>query len=137
MNKEFFKEIDDSVQLSWKELQQLSKSIKTQIMSIEFVVELNDIQKQKYGLNKDILLVVNTYDKKMKYYYKKLEINPECYYNSPKKYYKVFTLDILQECIIQDTHTPNIKPMEDGTCKRTQRKRKLKRICQVSNQENQ
>jgi hypothetical protein len=127
MNKEFFKEIDKVVQSSWEELQQLAKSIKTQIMSIEFVVELDDIQ--KYGLNKDILLVVNTYDKKMKYYYKNLEIEPECYYNRPQKYYEVSTLDILQECIMQDSHTPNIKAMENGTCKRIQRKQKLERIC--------
>lgn len=48
------------------------------------------------------------------FYYKKRRIESQGHYILPKNYKPVSTLEILKECIKQDTNTPDIKSLEMG-----------------------
>jgi len=116
-NKEFIEDLDKINQGHWEDLKNMIKNTKTKIYSITFETLLSDELFEKYELNNDIkIMVVAKPDySDCLYYYKGLEVKPDCYYIRPDKYFNVNTLEILQECISQDKHNPDIKAIEDGT----------------------
>ena len=50
----------------------------------------------------------------VKFYFKNIQLQPDCYYIRPDDYHEVTVLEILKQCIEQGTHTPDIKFLERG-----------------------
>ncbi len=90
-------------------------SLSDKVISFEFLVSFDDVFYNKYKLKSDVKFVCNVGNNvpaKMEYYYKGIKVNPDCHYIIPDNYVKVGILKILQECINQDTHSPDIKKFE-------------------------
>lgn len=111
--QELIKELDELNQNKWSEIYKALKDV-TDVYSIGFNVYLSEEMLTKFNLNKDIVFSVknNNGVGKMKYYYKGIEIEPDCYYLRPDNYTEVTLLEILQECLTQNTYNPNIKHLE-------------------------
>lgn len=113
-NKEFFEQID---KISKEELTKLIKLIDgTQITKFTFKISLPNDVMNSFSLSEDLSFLVDSTptDNKMKYYYKNLPIEPIHYYLRPDDYHEVSTLEMLQQCIHQDTHKPDITFLERG-----------------------
>lgn len=113
-NKEFFEQLD---KISKEELNKLIKLIAdTKITKFTFEISLpNDVLK-KFWLSEDLLFLVDSTPTgcTMKYFYKNLPVEPINFYLRPDDYHEVSTLEILQQCIHQDTHKPDILFLERG-----------------------
>lgn len=48
----------------------------------------------------------------VEFYYKDKRVNPKCYYIRPKGARYVDQIDILKECLLQDTNEPDITHLE-------------------------
>lgn len=106
------------------------KDIDVQITNISFLAPVTDEFLVKYKLNKDFQFIatLNDWDDvDVSIYYKGGKLKPDCYYSRPDNWVEPHLLDIFQECIKQDTHTPNIRNLEIFNLKRS-RKRKLQNI---------
>jgi len=112
--KEFFKELDILVQNKYKEL--INLVVDSGITSFNYIVELDNNNISKFNLNKDIEFEVSATpgEGKINYLYKRIKIEPKNYWSRPIPYYEVSTLQLLQECIKQDTYNPDIKYLERG-----------------------
>ena len=121
MNK-FFKEIE---KISEEARESILGAITDQehgVLSVEINIKLSDESVSKFELNDDIMItqLCTPGEVKTKYYYKGIDVNPDCYYLRPDDYHSVSTLRILQECIAQDTPRPDIKYLERGEDKMPQ-----------------
>ena len=114
LTKEFFKELDIEVHKKYNII--FDKVSDTGVTMFMYLVQLDEEILLKYDLNKDIDFEVVVYpnEAKIKYLYKFNEIKPDNYWSRPIPYYEVTTLQILRECIKQDTCTPDIKYLERG-----------------------
>ncbi|MCK9446874.1 hypothetical protein M0Q50_08500 [bacterium] len=114
MNKSesFLIELNSKVKENYKNIFNAIADKSLNIISFEFETILEDDLLKKYNLNNNIRFIVD--DDKMKYYYKNIEIKPDCYYSRPNDYHEVSILRMLQECIIQDKSDPDIKYLERG-----------------------
>jgi hypothetical protein len=112
MNKSesFLIELNSKVKENYKNIFNAIADKSLNIISFEFETILEDDLLKKYNLNNNIRFIVD--DDKMKYYYKNIEIKPDCYYSRPNDYHEVSILRMLQECIIQDKSDPDIKYLE-------------------------
>jgi len=124
-NKMFFEELDKVTQDNYKEVVNALIKQNTKVYSFSYLIELNDDIILKYNLNNDIKFkcVVTPDSGSMEHYYKGRLVKPINLYIRPDNYCEVSTLTILQECIKQDRHDPDIRYLELGG-----RKAKLKRI---------
>lgn len=113
--KEFIKHLDELSNKKWLEIFEALKDVKD-IYSISFSIFPSEELLAEFNLNKDIhfSIVNNNGDGKMKYFYKKMAVEPDCYYVRPDNYREVTLLEVLQECIIQDTQNPDIKHIENS-----------------------
>ena len=115
MEKEFFKQLDLISNKQHKTLNSLLRDLDFEIRTITMDVNLDIETKIKFGLNSDISFSLKMDgNNKMNYYFKNAEVEPLCYYLRPDDYHEVDTLTILQECIKQDTHKPDIMYLERG-----------------------
>jgi len=114
MNKSesFLIELNSKVKENYKNIFNAIADKLLNIISFEFETILEDDLLKKYNLNNNIRFIVD--DDKMKYYYKNVEMKPDCYYSRPNDYHEVSILRMLQECIIQDKSDPDIKYLERG-----------------------
>ena len=114
MNKSesFLIELNSKVKENYKNIFNAIADKSLNIISFEFETILEDDLLKKYNLNNNIRFIVD--DDKMKYYYKNVEMKPDCYYSRPNDYHEVSILRMLQECIIQDKSDPDIKYLERG-----------------------
>ena len=112
--KEFTEELDVVVQAAYEEVRLALKNCKVKVMSLEYKVILEDNVLAKYKLNKDVGFIVDINEGKMIYTYQGRKLEPKCYYLRPDDYHEVTTLQILQQCVLQDTHKPDIKFLEEG-----------------------
>ena len=112
--KEFVKELDIEVHKKYNSIFDIVAD--TGVTSFTYLVQLKEEILSKYGLNKDIDFEVVVYpnEAKIKYLYKMVEMKPDNYWSRPTPYHEVTTLQMLQECIKQDTCTPDIKYLERG-----------------------
>ena len=111
--EEFINQLDELNKKEWTEIYEALKSV-TDVFSICFNIYPSQDILSKFGLTKDINFSVinnNGYGK-MKYYYKGRKVEPECYYLRPNNYSEVSLLEVLHECIAQNTNTPDIKHLE-------------------------
>lgn len=107
--EEFIRQLDEVNQKKWAEIYKALKNV-TDICSIGFNIYPSEEFLSNFGLNADInFSVING---KVEYYYKGVKVDPICYYIRPDNYNEVSLLEILQECIAQDTYTPDIKKLE-------------------------
>ena len=115
-NIELLKELDLVVDKDIKEIVNLQKMTDVKIISFKIQTKLDEKILVKYNLNDDIRFIIDVTPDSgiVSYYYKGLKLNPDCYYLRPDEYYSPTVLDILQECIRQDTHIPDIKFLERG-----------------------
>jgi hypothetical protein len=115
-DQEFFAEIDKVAVPTHKELITLIAKTPHGVSRIDFEVKLDDEVKERFGLNDDISIIIESKpdESKCQYYYKHAKIEADCFYLRPDNYHPVSTVRILQECIAQDTHRPDIKPIESG-----------------------
>jgi len=116
MNEEFIKELDILAQKIYKNILADLKSSKSFIYKFSYWVDMNLETKTKFGLNDDIDFIVNVDSTggKTEYLYKKMIIEPDCFYLRSNDYHEVSTLTSLQEAIKQDKHNPDIKYLESG-----------------------
>lgn len=113
-NKKLFEELEKINQENYKKFIESLNSHDLEILTVTFITKLNNELIEEFELNDDISFSCEiTPEKgKMEYYYKGLKVEPDCYYLRPDNYREVSTLEILQECIKQDTHEPDIKKIE-------------------------
>lgn len=112
---EFINILDIEAQNTWSELKDITSKSNIQLFEIQFGIKMDEDVKKSFGLNEDIKFVLNmSYETNMEYWYKNIPVKPECYYIRPDDYHDVPLLRILQECIIQDKHNPDIKYLERG-----------------------
>lgn len=114
MNKSetFLIELNSKVKENYKIIFNVIADKSLNIISFEFETILDDETLKKYNLNNNIRFIVD--DNKMKYYYKNIEIKPDCQYIRCDDYHEVSILRMLQECIIQNKNNPDIKYLERG-----------------------
>lgn len=108
-------------------LYNLMKDFKVQFTNISFIIPLNEEFINKYNLNKDFVFIATLNDWNdvdISIYYKGGKLEPVCFYIRPDDWVEPHLLDVFQECIKQDTHTPNIKKLETFSITRS-RKQKL------------
>ena len=114
----FFNELDTVVKRGWEEVTSHIKECITNVISFEYVANLDKDIKLKYGLNDDIVFVIKIdsirVEGETQYYYKGRKMEPICYYLRPDDYHEVSTLTMLRECIRQDTNKPDIMFLERG-----------------------
>ena len=70
---------------------------------------------EKYQLNEKLTFAISITSNpywKIRYMYEGIEIEPDCHYITPDYYVPVPTLTVLREAIKQNTHRPDIKPLE-------------------------
>ena len=112
----FMMEIDSIIDKQKSEIITAILSVSDKVSQIRFTADISENLLLKYDLNNDIAIHVNLTPEggKVEYCYKGIPVEPECYYIRPDDYHKVSTLTILQECIKQDKHNPDIKYLERG-----------------------
>lgn len=115
MEKQLFKDLDEIIMPLWNEL--YSKIKGYNVVEIEIKVNDENVKSvfNKYIENSKNYFSVNLAVKNHAYvnfYYKNKKINPVCYYVQPKGAKYVDQIDILKECLLQDTNEPNIKHLE-------------------------
>lgn len=118
----FFEVLDIAVKETSTKVVKGFSQLGVVIYSVEFDVPLSDDVKASFGLTSDIKFFVkregsNNSRADMSYLYKDAVVKPDGYYVLPNPCVDVSTLRILQECIKQNTHKPDIKPIQDGTIK--------------------
>jgi hypothetical protein len=124
MNEEFIKDLDSMAKPTWSEIFKRLKG--TTVINVEFRVDVDYEFLLKYKLNENITFIVDSSDGQMNYYYKGRKMEPVHYYLRPANYTEVSTLRMLQECIKQDTNTPDIRKIENS--KNDSRNEKLDNI---------
>jgi hypothetical protein len=116
LNDDFIKELDFFTVETWNNIKTDLKKFYDQIIEIKLLIKVSDDFINKYNLNNDITFIctINSPHKgKMNYYYKELKLDPNCYYVQQSNHRDVTTIEMLLECIKQDTRTPNIQHLED------------------------
>lgn len=118
MNNEFILILDKHAKAEWKKIVEKLEGLDSHITVLHFEVLIEKEILKDFGLNEDLRFIVENNigrTSPMKYYYKNLPVEPECYYMKPQNYIEVDTLTILRACVDQNTNLPNIKPFEDGS----------------------
>lgn len=113
-NEKFIQELEKVNQENYKKFIDSLNNHDLEIQSVAIITKLSSELIQEFELNDDVSFVcqMNSEKGKMKYFYKNIELDPDCYYMRPHNYRSVSTLEILQECIKQDTNKPDIKKLE-------------------------
>ena len=122
-NEEFVKELDIIVKDVWQQIIDrlaIGKEIAI-ITDVNFFIEDKRVKEllTKYELKADKFDIKMETSKnkyignKCKYYYNEMEMKPVCHYIQPKDRREVTLLQMLRECEKQDTHTPDIKHLEE------------------------
>lgn len=111
--QQFIEELDKVSLEKWNELYDVLKG-KTDIYSITFGIFPSKEMLEKFGLNDQFRFVVENANgrAKMTYYYSEVKVQPQGYYILPENYREVPLLEMLQECVKQDTYAPDIKPLQ-------------------------
>lgn len=114
--KEFESELNEKIKIQVKKLDEFVFDKELKIHNVNFFVEPVDDVLSKYGLNNDISFMADYSPKgvNVKFYFKNIELKPECYYMRPDDYHEVTVLEILKQCIKQNTYKPDIKFLERG-----------------------
>lgn len=115
-NKEFFEQIDKIVKREYESVLEAIVKTEVKVRSFSFDVAVDENLLKQYSLNKDIRLIAETVPDSisMRYLYKDMPLEPINYYLRPDDYHEVSTLQILEQCIAQDTHKPDIMFLERG-----------------------
>lgn len=91
----------------------IGKSMTISSMTLSIPVDNKFIE--KYQLNEKIsfsLALDSFRSGQIKYGYEGIEIKPDCHFITPDYYVPVPTLTVIREAIKQNTHKPDIKPLE-------------------------
>lgn len=111
--QQFIEELDKVSLEKWNEIYDVLKG-KTDIYSITFGIFPSKEMLERFGLNDQFRFVVENANgkAKMTYYYNEVKVQPQGYYLLPTNYREVPLLEMLQECVKQDTYAPDIKPLQ-------------------------
>ena len=114
--KLFTNEVDAVVQSEWKKIIQIIQDANVKVLSLKFEIKLKDDILTRFGLNNYFRFVAefNPGESKMLYLYKDMVLEPINYYLRPEDYHEVSLLEILHQCIVQDTYQPDIRFLERG-----------------------
>ena len=114
LNTEFITDIEVYAMHVWTTVQSSLKEVKSCIVELSYTLTLPDDLYRKWDLTPALEFVMKSIggDGRMVYYYRGREVRPDCYFLRPKGYQEVTTLQVLQECVKQDIHAPNIKSLE-------------------------
>ena len=116
--EELQKILDGMIAENYPKVIDLIKKSPVEIFRLYFEIKPDKKTQEEFGLNDDIQFIVDadTYrgEAQCKYYYKREEMQPDCLYLRPKNYHPVSILQMLLECIRQDTAKPDIKFLEKG-----------------------
>jgi hypothetical protein len=116
LNDEFIKELDNFTVETWNNIKTDLKKFYDQLIEIKLLIKVSDDFINKYNLNNDIIFICtinSSTEGIMDYYYKGLKMAPICHYTQLSNHRDVTTIEMLLECIKQNTHTPDIKHLED------------------------
>lgn len=130
VSKEYNDELLIFVDVIRKKIYESVTELNVQFVNISFKIPLTLDFLDKYELTTDFDFVANLTDwneVEINIHYKGGKLKPEGHYIMTNDWVEPHLLDIFQECIKQDTHTPNIKELEKFNLKR-ERKHKLKSI---------
>lgn len=130
LEKKFFNELDSVVQIKWKD--DIFPQVKLlNVISIAILIKdekISQIFKKYIGDNYnkiDVVLSVDTTcylkESKILYVYNNMEVKPEGYYILPDNAKYASMIDILKECIKQDTYKPDIKHLQKPDIKLLQK----------------
>lgn len=130
ISREYNTELIDIIDVVRKKLYNHITDNDIQLVKISFLIPATEEFLNKYKLNTDFKFIANLTDwneVEVDIHYKDIKIKPEGFYLIPDNWVEPHLLDIFQECIKQDTHTPDIKKLETFDIKRD-RKHKLNKI---------
>lgn len=113
LDEEFGKDLQVFAKDVHSKLIQLMKNNSLEIFDITMKIPVDAKFIEKFKLNQNISfnLHINR-NMQVMYNYKNIDLDPICHYITPDNYVPVPTLTILHEAIKQDTHKPDIKPLE-------------------------
>jgi len=111
--QEFTKKLDEISLKKWEEIYEALKGI-TDIQAITFTIFPSKEMLSEFNLTEDFNFMIENKNGhgKMKYFYKNYQVQPESYYLLPENYREVPLLEMLLECVKQDTHKPDIKHLQ-------------------------
>lgn len=116
-NGEFINDLNKIVLNEYNKIRELLNKSWGNLIEFKFFVNRSNEFNEKFGLNESIqfVITVNNYpsEQKCEYYYNGRKMEPDCYYIQPENYYQPTIIEMLQECIKQDSHKPNIKHLEN------------------------
>lgn len=130
ISKEYDKDINNIITEIRNNLYDRLLTLDINFTNISFLVPITNDFIEKYKINdkfefiasfsdwNDVELIIN---------YNGRKIEPISFFVKPDNYVEPHLLDIFQECIKQNTHTPDIKKLQIPDIKRD-RKHKLNRI---------
>ncbi len=113
-----------------KKLYESVKDINIQFVNISFNIPVTSDFLYKYKLNKKFDFIADLKDWNdvdVNIHYNGCKIKPDGYYLRPDDWVEPHLLDVLQECIKQDTYKPDITHLEKFNIRR-ERRHKLERI---------
>lgn|GEM_PF-7106607 len=119
MSNEFLIKIDGALQKYWKDI--LFPKVGELVLCELTVIIPDELLKStllESGLNSDIqigLRLESQLSARARYFYKGSELEAKSNYILPENYITPNTLDILKECIKQDTHRPDIRHLESAS----------------------
>lgn len=118
MERQLFKDLDEIIMPICNELYNKIKDYNV----IGIKLEVNDenvksifnkyIKSSEDYFSITINFTVKNLHGEVDFYYKDKKINPKCYYIRPKGVRYVDQIDILKECLLQDTNEPDITHLE-------------------------
>jgi len=113
----FISELDELYKVGHTEILTMRKTMKTQFLSYTYQVDIPEEFLTKYELNSfcefDCTISAESGGVSV-HYYKGRKIKPDGHYIQKQNDTRVGLLQILQECVKQDTHQPDIKFLQRG-----------------------
>lgn len=116
-DNEFISDLNKIILNEYNKICELINNDWGKLIEFKFFVDGSDEFNEKFGLNKSIqfVITINKHSTKQEceHYYNGRKIEADCYYIRPDNYYQPTIVEILQECIKQDSYKPNIKHLEN------------------------
>lgn len=102
--KNFYKDLEDLIHLEWLKVIDKIGDTWGNLIEIKFFIDGTNEFNEKYCYNSK---------QAAEFYYKGTKLKPDCYYMRPSNYYEPSIVEILHECMKQNTYKPDIKHLEN------------------------
>ena len=115
VDSDFFTELDVFVRAEYDKTIRTIKAMEISVTELGIRIPTSNEFLTKYQLNEKITFALSMTSNpywKINYLYDGIEIKPDCHFITPDYYVPVPTLTVIREAIRQNTHEPDIKPLE-------------------------